>query len=154
MENNKEITGDLKGLINILNDGKEGYALASDTTDSAELKGVFLTYANQRSAFADELKEHLAQHGAESDNESGGILGAIHRTWIDVKQALSGKEDVAILAAIETGEQAAIEKYDAVLEDASLHADHIEILQRHRTSIREALSEVQTYRHRLENISE
>jgi len=154
MENNNEITNDLKGLINILNDGKEGYASASDTTESSELKGVFQTYAAQRSAFAEELKDHLAAHGAESDNESGGVLGALHRTWIDIKQALSSKEDSAILGAIETGEKAALEKFDAVLDHPETHADHIELLQRQRTAIREALSEIQTYHHRLENINE
>jgi len=154
MENNNEITSDLKGLINILNDGKEGYASASETTESAELKGVFQTYAAQRSAFAEELKEHLAAHGAESENETGGVLGALHRTWIDIKQALSSKENSAILGAIETGEKAALEKFDAALDHPETHADHIELLQRQRTAIREALSEIQTYHHRLENTSE
>ena len=154
MENNNEITSDLKGLINILNDGKEGYTSASETTESIELQGLFLKYAAQRSAFADELKDHLATHGAESENESGGILGALHRTWIDIKQALTSKEDAAILGAIETGEKAAIEKFDKVLDHPDTHADHIELLQRQRTGIREALSEIQTYHHRLENINE
>lgn len=153
MENNNEIIGDLKGLVNILNDGKEGYTSAGETTESTELKSLFLTYAAQRAAFAEELKAHLAAHGGESDNESGGVLGALHRTWIDIKQAFSSKEDAAILGAIETGEQAAIDKFDAALDHPETHADHIELLQRQRTAIREALSEIQTYHHRLENIN-
>lgn len=154
MENNSEIIGDLKRLVNILNDGKEGYASAGETTESTELKGLFLNYAAQRAAFAEELKTHLAAHGGESDNESGGVLGALHRTWIDIKQAFSSTEDSAILGAIETGEQAAIDKFDSVLDHPEIHTDHIELLQRQRTAIRKALSEIQTYHHRLENISE
>lgn len=151
MENNSEIISDLKGLINIVNDGKEGYESAAEATDSIELKGLFLKYSAQRAGYAMELKEHLALHGGDSDNEEGGILGVLHRTWIDIKQALSSKEDAAILAAIETGEKAAIEKYDKKLEDYSTHADHIELLQRQRTGILEALKEVETYRLRLEH---
>ncbi|HMI05318.1 MAG TPA: PA2169 family four-helix-bundle protein [Pedobacter sp.] len=151
MENNKEIISDLKGLINILNDGKEGYESASEATDSIELKGLFLQYSAQRAGFAMELKEHIALHGGVSDNEEGGILGVLHRTWLDIKQALSSKEDIAILSAIETGEKAAIEKYDNVLEDDSTHADHLSILQKQRTGILEALKEVETYRLRLEH---
>jgi uncharacterized protein (TIGR02284 family) len=154
MENNNEVISDLKGLINILNDGKEGYASASETTESTELKGVFLTYSTQRAAFAEELRAHLHAHGGDSDNENGGVLGALHRTWIDIKQALSSKEDVSILSAIETGEKAAIEKFDAVLDDPSTHADHMELLQKQRTGIREALTEIETYRHRLENLND
>jgi len=141
VENNNEIISDLKGLVNILNDGKEGYESAAETTESTELKSLFLNFSAQRAAYANELKAHIAQHGGESENESGGVLGALHRTWIDIKQALTSKEDAAILAAIETGEKAAIEKFDNALEDPSIHADHITLLQKQRTGIREALSE-------------
>lgn len=149
METNNEIINDLKGLVNIVNDGKEGYESAAEATDSIELQGLFLKYSAQRAGYAMELKDHIATHGGDSENESGGILGALHRTWIDIKQALSSKEDVAILSAIETGEKAAIEKYDQVLEDYQSHADHIELLQRQRTGIREALKEIETYHQRL-----
>lgn len=149
METNNEIISDLKGLVNIVNDGKEGYESASEATDSIELKAVFLKISAQRAAFAIELKNHIAQHGGDSDNEEGGILGALHRTWIDIKQALSSKEDAAILGAIETGEKAALEKYDKVLEDYASHKDHIELLQKQRTGILEALKEIETYHQRL-----
>lgn len=149
METNNEIINDLKGLVNIVNDGKEGYESAAEATDSIELQGLFLKYSAQRASYAMELKDHIATHGGGSENESGGILGALHRTWIDIKQALSSKEHVAILSAIETGEKAAIEKYDQVLEDYQSHADHIELLQRHRTGILEALKEIETYHQRL-----
>lgn len=151
MENKNEIISDLKGLVNIVNDGKEGYQSAADATDSIELKALFLKYAAQRAGYALELKAHIVLHGGDSENEDGGILGALHRTWIDIKQALSSKEDIAILSAVETGEKAAIEKYDKALEDYSTHADHIELLQRQRTGILEALKEVETYRLRLEH---
>lgn len=149
METNQEIINDLKGLVNIVNDGKEGYTSASEATDSGELKAIFLKYSAQRADYANELKQHIAQHGGDADNEQGGILGALHRTWIDIRQALSSKEDVAILSAIETGEKAAIEKYDKVLEDYASHLDHIVLLQRQRTGILEALNEIETYRMRL-----
>ncbi|SMD16911.1 ferritin-like domain-containing protein [Pedobacter nyackensis] len=149
METNQEIISDLKGLVDIVNDGKEGYTSACEATDSGELKDLFLKYSIQRADYAMELKAHIAQHGGDYDNEEGGILGALHRTWIDIKQALSSKEDPAILGAIETAEKAAIEKYDKVLEDYASHADHIVLLQRQRTGILEALKEIETYHLRL-----
>ncbi|MFD2287051.1 PA2169 family four-helix-bundle protein [Pedobacter petrophilus] len=142
MENNNEIISDLKGLVSILNDGKEGYESAAETTESLDLKAIFLKYAAERKAYELELKAHLASHGGESDNSEGGILGAIHRTWIDIKEALSSKEDVAILGAIETGEKAAIEKYDALLQDTATHADHLSLLNKQRDGIQNALTEI------------
>ncbi|WP_158798917.1 PA2169 family four-helix-bundle protein [Pedobacter sp. L105] len=150
METNQEIVGDLKSLINILNDGKEGYDSAAETTKSSELKSVFLEQAGKRDSYAQELKAHLARHGGNSDNESGGLLGVLHRTWIDLKEGFSSHDDKAILSSIETGEKAAIEQFDKVLENEGPDSDHIEILQKQRTGIRESLSEIETYRQRLD----
>ncbi|WP_316813776.1 hypothetical protein [Pedobacter heparinus] len=53
------------------------------------------------------------------------------------------------MTAIETGEKAAIEKYDKVLDDYASHIDHLALLQRQRTGILEALKEIETYHLRL-----
>lgn len=145
MENNDEIISDLKGLVNIINDGKEGYESAAEATDNAGLKALFTKYSAQRTAYAQELKNHIATHGGNSTNEEGGLLGALHRTWIDIKQSLSSKEDAAILDAVTTGEKAAIEKYDAALENYAEHADHIELLRKQRAGIAEALADIESY---------
>jgi uncharacterized protein (TIGR02284 family) len=152
MEKNQEIINDLKLLVDIVNDGKEGYTSAGEVTDSLELKALFLKYAAQRIAYAAELKQHIALHGGESENEEGGILGILHRTWIDIKQALSSREEVAVLKAVETGEKAALEKYDQILEKKLLHADHISMLQKQRSGILEALKEIEPHQVRLEKL--
>lgn len=143
MKNNDEIIRGLKGLVNIVNDGKEGYESASEATDSNELKGVFLKYAAQRAGYAVELKEHIVKHGGNADGEGGDVPGVLHRAWIDIKQALSRKDDVAILAAIETGEKDAIEKYDKCIEDYTNHEDHLVLLEKHRDGIVKALNNIE-----------
>jgi uncharacterized protein (TIGR02284 family) len=143
METNNEIISDLKDLLSIINDGKEGYESASEATDKIELQGVFLKFAAQRAAYADELKTHIATHGALAENESGGVLGALHRTWIDIKQALSSKEDTAILEAIVTGEKSAVEKFDKYISDYVDHADHLDLLKRQREGVLNALKEIE-----------
>ena len=95
MEHDQEIVKDLKGLVNIVNDGKEGYESAAEATNSIELEAVFSKYSSQRAGFAQELKDHIVKHGGESENEEGGVLGALHRTWIDIKQALSRRKRTA-----------------------------------------------------------
>lgn len=143
MENDRTIISELKGLVNILNDGKEGYETASENAESIELKAVFLKFSAQRAGYSMELKEHLALHGGDSDNESGGLLGAIHRVWIEIRQALSSKEDLAILSAVETGEREALDKYDQLIADPEMHRDHLDILKTQRAGIADALREIQ-----------
>jgi uncharacterized protein (TIGR02284 family) len=146
MENNNEIIRDLKGLVNIVNDGKEGYESAAEATENPALKALFTKYSAQRAGYAQELKDHIAAHGGESTNEEGGILGVIHRTWIDIKQSLSSNEDEAILDAVVTGERAAVEKYDAALQNEAEHADYMGLLRRQRAGIADALADIESRR--------
>lgn len=144
MKDQNEIVSDLKGLINILNDGKVGYKEAMDNVKSENLKSIFLDFSNQRYAYAEDLRNHVTQHGGDSDNEEGGVLGALHRAWLDIKETFTGDDDSAILDAIITGEEAALAKYDEVLKDYADHADHYELLARQREGIAEALTKIES----------
>jgi uncharacterized protein (TIGR02284 family) len=144
METNKEIVTDLEDLLSIVNDGKEGYESSAEATESMELKAVFGKFAAERALYATELKAHIATHGGDADNESGGIAGAFHRTWLNVKQALSSKEDAAILDSVVTGEKAAIEKFDKYIADYTDHADHLQLLTKQRDGIQAALTQIET----------
>jgi len=138
-----EVITDLKDILQLVNDGKEGYQSAAEATDNADLEALFLKLSGERIVYAAELKEHIALHGEEADNEDGGILGGLHRTWLTVKQALSSKESKAILTAITTGERAAIEKYDECIADYADHADHLTLLTEQRDGIKAALAEIE-----------
>ncbi len=144
MENrNKDLVDEIKHLLHIVNDGKEGYKTAAEDADSAELKALFTTYSIQRSEFEMELKSCLQQLGANSDNESGGPLGALHRVWMDIKTAVTSNDNHAILDACITGEKAAIEAYDKVINHADLSQEMRETLISQRTEISESLRNVQ-----------
>ncbi len=145
MKTNDEIISDLNGLVTILNDGKKGYESAAETTDSTELKALFRKFALERAGYATELKAHIKVHGGnEDDNEGGGVLGAVHRTWIDVKQAFAGNDNKAILDSIITGEKGALVKYDADIADYTDHADHLALLKKQRDGIQNDLNQIES----------
>ncbi len=144
MKDQEQIVSDLKGLISILNDGKIGYKEAVENVESENLKSTFIEFSNQRSAYAQELKQHILLHGGESDNEEGGVLGALHRGWLDIKEVFTSKDDSAILEAIATGEKAALEKYDEVLENYRDHADHHAMLTKQRQGVADALRKIES----------
>ena len=83
MKDQNEIIADLKGLVTIVNDGKEGYKEAAEKVKSMELKAMFMEFSMERSTYEDDLKSHILQHGGQSSNEEGGFFGALHRTWIE-----------------------------------------------------------------------
>jgi uncharacterized protein (TIGR02284 family) len=143
LKTKEEIVSDLNNLLQLVNDGKEGYQHAAEKTESPELKAIFLKLSGERIVYAEELKEHIATHGGEADNEAGGVLGGLHRGWITIKEAFTGNDNKALIEAIETGEKAAIAKYDEYIADYLDHADHLELLKSQREGIQTALSEVE-----------
>ncbi len=62
--------------------------------EDVTLKQLFMQYSAQRGVYAEELKNTIASFGAVS-SEEGGPLGALPRTWIDLKSTLiSGDRDI------------------------------------------------------------
>jgi uncharacterized protein (TIGR02284 family) len=144
LKTKEEVVSDLKELLELVNDGKEGYKTASEATDSPELKALFSNLSGERIVYADELKAHIAVHGGEADNEDGGILGGLHRTWLSIKGALSSKDNSSLIETVITGEKAVIAKYDELIADFADHADHMELLKTQREGIQEALTEIES----------
>lgn len=146
----EKLADKLEHLLAICNDGKEGYKTASENVEDTELKSLFITYANQRSAFATEIKALLSQLGGDRQNKEGGPLGALHRAWIDVKAALTGKDRAAILNACITGDKAALNAYDDVLDEEDLDTIMKTLLNKQRQEIAEALHSIEKLEQRVD----
>ena len=112
-------TEDTIGLINqLIETGKDaelGYRTAAQHVQNGQLKTVFSDYAEQRGHFVGQLQAEAERLGGTAA-VSGSITAALHRSWIDVKAAFSGGDGSAIVAACETGENAAVAAYQRVLD--------------------------------------
>ena len=107
-------TTTLNHLIETLNDGKLGFATAAEDTQRPELKNLFQQFASERSAFSAQLQEQVQKLGEESE-ENGSVAGDLHRGWINLKAAVSSREDLAILEECERGEDSALSTYREAL---------------------------------------
>ncbi|HEY1083044.1 MAG TPA: PA2169 family four-helix-bundle protein [Prosthecobacter sp.] len=128
----------LNNLIETLKDGQQGYRTASEDISSSSLKSLFSEYSLQRSKFAGELQS-LAQSLGESDPaDSGSIAGAVHRGWIDLKAALVTRDEHAVLAECERGEDVAVAAYRKALEDTELPANVRDTIQSQSLEVKAA----------------
>ncbi|WP_374951037.1 PA2169 family four-helix-bundle protein [Mucilaginibacter sp.] len=143
LKSKEQVTNDLAEILELVNDGKEGYHSAAEATENPNLQALFSRISGERIVYAAELKEHIELHGEVADNENGDLKGGLHRAWLNVKQAFSSKEDQTILTAITTGELAAIEKYNECIADYADHADHLKLLTEQRDGIKAALAEIE-----------
>lgn len=115
----KQIASHLNDLINVCKDGENGYRKAAEDVRDPELRSLFSRYSEQRSKFAGELQSTVADLGVKPETD-GTARGAMHRGWIDVKSAVAGREDKAVIDECETGEDVAKDSYERVLEEGKL----------------------------------
>ena len=106
----------LNKLIKISKDGEHGFRNAADHVSNESLKHMFLEKAQGCKSAAEELQKHVTYEGEEPE-ESGSILGAIHRGWMNVKSTIAGQDDHAILAECERGEDVAKATYAKALQE-------------------------------------
>jgi uncharacterized protein (TIGR02284 family) len=107
----------LNDLIETLKDGQEGFKQAAEGVSDPRLKSLFRDYSEQRLRFATALQSEARRHGETDPETSSSATGALHRGWINIKSAITGGDEHAILAECERGEDSAVEEYKKALAD-------------------------------------
>ena len=131
-------------LVKINNDRILVYEKAIDDTEDAQLDDLFRHYVIQSQGFRSQLAEHIVRIDglAVSDATSTDISSKLHRAWIDIKSALTGKDRETVLSSVEFGENAAVESYKDAIEKDHIPAYIKEDLQKQLSSLEEALTKV------------
>lgn len=111
------ITSILNGLVETSKDGEKGFRTAADNTKSSELKPVFLKRADDCAKGATELQQILAHRG-DKPEQGGSIAGALHRGWVNLKAAVTSRDEVDILEECERGEDVAKAAYRKALDES------------------------------------
>lgn len=135
----------INNLIETLRDGQEGFRTASEDTQSSQLKSLFSKYSLQRSKFVGELQEVAISLGDHDPEDGGSIAGAVHRGWINLKAALVSKDEHAVLAECERGEDVAVAAYRKALEE-DLPANVRTIIQRQADEVKAAHDDIRNRR--------
>ena len=111
----------LNDLVETSRDGERGFRKAAEDARDQQLKVLFLNRADECSLALRELQELVRDLGGKPEAH-GSVSGALHRGWLDVKSALTGRTDHAILVECEKAEDIAKSRYRTAL-DEDLPAD-------------------------------
>ena len=141
---NDDVISTLNGLIETCKDGQNGFKEAAEGVDRSDLKSLFYEFSQQRSQFAGELQSLVQSLGGDPEN-SGSIAAALHRGWINIKSAVTGKDEGAILNECERGEDSAKNAYKNALEEA-LPANIMETVQTQYAGVQAAHDRVKALR--------
>ncbi|MEP6764576.1 MAG: PA2169 family four-helix-bundle protein [Gemmatimonadaceae bacterium] len=114
---NEKIVSVLNELIETCKDGANGFSTAAADAKAPNLKALFTKYAAQRSSFVADLDGFVVSYRGKPA-ETGHVAAIVHRGWINLKAAVSGNDDLAILNECERGEDYAKKAYaDALKEE-------------------------------------
>lgn len=136
----------LNDLIETSKNGEKGFMAAADDTKNPELRTLFQRHAQECAAAATELQAIVSSLGATPES-GGSVMGAVHRGWVNLKSAVAGRTDVAILEECERGEDVAKKQYADALNE-TLPADIRLIVQRQYDGVLRNHDEIRALRDR------
>jgi uncharacterized protein (TIGR02284 family) len=118
----------LNDLIETSKDGVNGFRTAAEAVKGAEAKALFTSRVQLIEHSAAELQAEVRRLGGDPET-TGSVAATLHRGWIDLKSAVTGKDDAAIITECERGEQVAVKNYEDAL-GKELPADVRAIVER------------------------
>jgi uncharacterized protein (TIGR02284 family) len=113
--NREELIESLNDLIETCRDGENGFRTAANHVKDPDLKKFFTDRSQERAQFASELQSEVRQLGG-TPAQAGSVSAAFHRGWINIKSAITGGSDEAVVSECERGEDAALENYQRILK--------------------------------------
>ena len=105
----------LNHLIETCKDAERGFRHVAQHATDPVLKSLFLDIASQRARFAADLLPHAQRLGGPNAHD-GTTAGALHRTWIDLRSAISRGDPAATIHEAERGEHFSRDVYQSALD--------------------------------------
>ncbi len=116
-------TRTLNSLIATTLDSVDGYREAAEKADHATLAETFRARANEREEVVRTMQTKVRAAGGNPEDD-GTILAGAHRVFLSLRDAVTGeRDDDAVVAEVERGEDHIKSKYEDALKDDDLSAD-------------------------------
>lgn len=141
-EKHKKQVDALQELLQKTYDAEAGYKQVMTKAQNEPLKDWLQIKAKQRSAFANQLDEQIRNFNQEP-LKKGSLLGDTHRTWIDLKTAISTNTDEAILEECVRGEEATVDEYSKQMNSGNFDPEVHNVIAYQREKV---LSDLRTVR--------
>jgi uncharacterized protein (TIGR02284 family) len=139
----------LNTLTATLLDSVNGYRDAASNSDSDQFKALFLANADERSRVVEELRAEVRRLGGEPEDDQS-TLGVLHQRWLDLKAAVTGRDNKAIINEVERGEDYLKGKFSAALNSDHLSGECRAVVERAYRSVLKGHDQVSSIKHDME----
>ncbi|HVL78418.1 MAG TPA: PA2169 family four-helix-bundle protein [Sphingomicrobium sp.] len=139
----------LNTLIATLIDSVKGYEDAAQNTDSERLRQLFREGATERNRVVEDLRSEVRRLGGDPRDDQS-LLGQAHQRFLDLKAAITGRDEKAVINEVERGEDYLKEKFEGALEGGELSGDARAAVERAYQSVRQGHDRVSALKHGFE----
>ena len=139
----------LNGLIATTIDSVDGYRTSATDVESPRLAELFTARASERSSVAEQLRAEVTKLGGNPEDD-GTILAAGHRAFVNLKAAVTGRDDQAIVAEVERGEDHIKSKFEAALADDDLSPESRSLVESTFGSVKSGHDEMRNLKQNLD----
>jgi len=109
----------LNSLIKTTLDSRKGFIDAAEDAETTRFKTLFSDFAQDRADTAALLQAEVRRLGGNPEDDSS-FIAAAHRTFMNLRELFSARDDKAIIAEVERGEDYIKGKYEEALRDDQL----------------------------------
>jgi uncharacterized protein (TIGR02284 family) len=139
----------LNTLTATLLDSVKGYRDAAENSESGRFQELFRTNADERSRVAEDLRAEIRRLGGEPESDQS-TMGALHQRWLDLKAAVTGRDDKAIINEVERGEDYLKEKFETALRNTDLPVEARSAVEEAWTSVKAGHDEMSQLKHAID----
>jgi uncharacterized protein (TIGR02284 family) len=139
----------LNSLIAITIDSINGYQESADAVENPQFRELFQQLGRDRQQVLPKLQAEVARLGGNPEDD-GTALAAAHRTFVDLKAAITGRDDKAVINEVERGEDHIKEKFETAIADPNVSEQTRMAIREAYTSVRTGHDRVRDLKHALE----
>ena len=150
MDNDNKSAGvsTLNTLIATTIDSITGYEDSAKNIDNERFREIFRKRADERQSVVESLRAEVRRLGGDPE-ESGSFLGKAHQRFEDLKAAITGRDEKAIINEVERGEDYLKEKFEAAL-DSGLSGESRSVVEQAFLSVRAGHDQISQLKHGME----
>jgi uncharacterized protein (TIGR02284 family) len=136
----------LNGLISTTIDSITGYEDAASNSEAGRFQQLFRDRASERQHVVEDLRSEVRRLGGEPE-DGGSFMGKTRQLFLDLKSAITGCDDQAIINEVERGEDFIKEKFETALDSDDLTGDSRSVVERCYQSIRSGHDQMSQLKH-------
>jgi len=125
----------LNSLIETTIDSVDGYRHSAGEATNEQFAEIFRKRAQEREEVVGLLRRRVVELGGEPEEE-GGLLAKAHRQFLSLRDAVTGRDDKAVIAEVDRGESYLNGKWETALADTELSAQTQRLLRECYQSVR------------------